>query len=178
MFNYALHRNKVPPKLQQEEFLFNKLPFAQKLQQDATALAQTMVYHGLKDAVDAYDMRNGNVQYWDYVEMFHPKYKDKVLRKAEELAKQLSNDFQNHPEKFPMPAPQQGGAGGAPPGGAMASLILPDGRILIKKASVYSVKVDGEEITFLSEPADAIRVAMEKIAARETSKTSGKITEG
>jgi hypothetical protein len=203
LFNYALHR-KVPKNLQEEEAIFKQLPFAQKLQQDAIALAQTMVRHGLEKAEDAYDMRNGNVQYWDYIDQFKPKYKEKVLRRAEELAKQLKQNFYAHPEQFPMPAKQQGGAG-APPGGAppamastdkplitaiakimrdeklyedtkndtkaspreVESFVLPDGHILVKTGLIYSIKFGNEKISFTAAKDEAIKVAMENIAARE-----------
>jgi len=180
-FNYALHR-KVPKNLQEEEAIFNQIPFQQRLQQDATGLAQTMVRHGLEKAEDAYDMRAGNVQYWDYVEKYHPKYRERVLQKAEELAKQLMHDFYAHPEKFPMPSKQQGGAGGAPPPfgapPAMASFVLPNGRILVKAGEVYTVKLANEEIAFTADENEAIDVAMQKIAAREMSQDSGKVIEG
>ncbi len=188
LFNYALHR-KVPKNLQEEEAIFNQLPYEQKLQQDAIGLAQTMVRHGLEKAEDAYDMRNGHVQYWDYIDQFKPKYKQKVLDRAEQLAKELKHNFYAHPEQFPMPSKQQpgagGGAGGPPPAMGSSntlmqveSFVLPDGHILVRTGSDYSVKLGSKNISFTATKDEAIKVAMQKIAAREMLDASGKVIEG
>lgn len=128
MFNLARHRNNnVPDRLQDEGVLFQaRINNPQSLMEDAQHLAFTMVRHGLHSAEEGLN-EQGNVEFWEYVKKFHPKYLDKVFELAEQLAKKLSHDFFNHPEKFPIPAGGQGGGGGGmggpggggppPPGG-------------------------------------------------------------
>lgn len=183
MFNFARHRhNPVPKQYQQEQLVFESKPIDQKLQEDALSLAQTMVRHGLKKPEDAYALQDVGVEYWQFINEFHPDYKEKVFQKAELLAEQLGSDFRVHPEMFPMPAPPQpgGGGAGAPPpgGGAMAAFVLPDGRILVKRGSTYSVNVGNETLFFSADENDAFQTAMTKIAARESKHMTGKILEG
>lgn len=160
MFNlYAQRGRPDADAYKQERIVFQSQPFPQRLAADAKALAQTMALHGMADPHDAL-AQQGYVEYWSYVKEFHPKYLAKVMQQAEVMAKQLSSDFQNHPENFPLPAKDQGGgaggmgggdAGGAPPPataanenrmvlGCLKAFVLPDGTVVVKKA-----KPDGRE---------------------------------
>jgi len=177
MFNLSHRHTPVPDHLKEEEALFKRIPFEQKLQADAMALAQTMILRGLDNPELAYRLKSSAVQYWEYVDKFHPKYKEKVFHKAKELAHQLKQSWEHHPEQFPMPAPQQPGGGGGMGGMAASekrtvesgfkSWVLPNGNILVKNGSTYSVKVDEATISFSAPENEAIVLALQKIAARE-----------
>lgn len=161
----------MPKNLQEERAIFRSKPFEQKLTEDAGSVAKTMVRHGLEDPLDAFDKQD-NVQYWEYVKQFHPDYLNKVLERAKVVAKDFKYKWENHPEMFPMPAPQQPGGGGAPPMAStkkktIESFVLPDGHVLVKSGSLYSINVSGETISFSAAPKDAFVIAMGKISARK-----------
>ena len=183
MFNLA--RKKVPEYLAQEDAIFRSKPFAQKLQEDSMSLAQTMVTHGLEPE-DAFELRSSGVEYWEYVSMFHPHYKQKVFQRAKEMSEQFRHQWDNHPEQFPMPSPKQPGGG---MGGTAATdkksvyaeiktVVLPDGKLLIRQGPTYSIRLKDETLYFSANENEAIKVAMEKLSSRDMARINGKVIEG
>jgi hypothetical protein len=172
MFNLARKRNKVPDSLMDEKAVFeDRIKKPQSLEEDASHLAVTMVRHGLDRGEDGM-AEQADVEYWDYVKKFRPKYLRKVFEKAEAIAKQLAEDFKSHPEKFPLPPPPGGPGGGGGGGGMFGSQnkrivtaeneasVLPNGLVLVRRGTAYYMVVGGKRVCFSSAPEDAAAKAM------------------
>lgn len=181
MFNLAHQRNDLPQNLRNEQEVFHATPDAARLQADAKAISKVMVEHGMTDPDDAIG-KLGKVEYWQYLRQFKPDYMKKVLDLARKLAISFAKDFRNNPSKYPMPAPKQ--PGGGMPGMAASdkrvveAIILPNGAVLVRNGTMYSVNNGRDEIMFSADPDQAIKVAMSKIAARESSLPKRKLIEG
>lgn len=180
MFNLARHlHGEIPEQFKPEDFLFKSKPKMQNLKEDVEALKRVMVEHGLSNPEDALEIFSG-IGHWQYLSQFRPRYVKEVMEAAKATAKGLAHEFHEHPEKFPMPPPPQGGAGGGAggaPGGAMgasekrivnASYVLPDGSILVKEGHDYMVHDKDNIIEFYSEagPQAAMAIAMIRLAAK------------
>jgi len=178
MFNLARQRyGEIPEAFKQEDMLFRSKPREQNLVEDINGLKRIMVEHGLENPADALSMV-GDVGHWQYLQRFRPKYLKDVFRKVIHPAEQLAEEFEQHPEKFPLPQPPQGGqgqGGGMPPAGAasakrvkFASFVMPDGEILIKEENDYMLHSDGEVIEFYTEAgvSAAMQIAIIRLAAK------------